>query len=106
MARLWAAAAVDWAHSVKSSVALLFIDLSAAFASIMRKVVLPMPTSADQLAHRLVSRGLPLEAVARCLEATQAYDGWVASGDRRHLSAMLASSHLGSWFSIDTVDNI
>ena len=106
MARLWAAAAVDWSHSVKSSVALLFIDLSSAFASIVREVVLPMPTSADQLAHRLLARGLPHEAVARCMESTQAYDGWVASGDRRHLSAMLASSHLGSWFSMDTIDSI
>ena len=62
MARLWAAAAVDWAHSVSSSVALLFIDLSSAFASIVREVVLPMPTSADETC----TSGFLARSTSRC----------------------------------------
>ena len=106
MARLWAAAAADIGHISAWSTSLLFIDLSAAFASVVRELVLPVPSSADELAHRLGSRGFTPAQVRHCMQATAAYEEWTAGGDKRHLSALIAAIHTGSWFSIALADSL
>lgn len=103
MARLWADAATHAAHLQRSSVALVFIDVAAAFASVVRELVLPLPSSADELAHRLLQRGFSHDDVYQCIAATEAHDMWTASGDHRHLANLLSAMHAHSWFTMDAL---
>ena len=103
IARLWADAAAQAAQLQRTSVAILFIDVAAAFASVLRELVLHVPSSADQLAHRLLSRGFSLEDVRHCLAATQAHELWTQHGDHRHLESLLAEMHTYSWYTTDMV---
>ena len=103
MARLWANAVTHAAHLQRLSVAVVFIDVAAAFASVVRELVLPLPSSADELAHRLLQRGFSQDDVYQCIAATEAHDMWTTSGDHRHLANLLSAMHAHSWFTMDAL---
>ena len=74
-ASLW-----PWKQPICPSCGALFVDLSAAFSSITRHLVFPVPNSMDNLFARLCECGYLDAEATEIIEGLTAYSHWTQSG--------------------------
>ena len=84
----------------------LFVDLSAAFSSITRHLVFPVPDSMDNLFGRLCECEYLDAEATEIIEGLTAYSYWNQSGGSKHLLALIGKLHIGSWFSLRPLTTI
>ena len=102
--RLRLTVAMEAANLSKLSCGTLFVDLSAAFSSITRHLVLPFPSSMDNLFGRLCDSGFLDAEATEIIEGLTAYSYWTQSEGSKHLLAL--KLHIGSWFSLRPLTTI
>ena len=99
-------AACDFAAAHRKAIAVLFVDLSSAFASIARQLVFPLPGSADELAHRLFAANFEQGDVYDIVAGICDYHYWTKANGSLHMRELLAAFHQSSWFAMDGVPGV
>ena len=100
-AHLMARAYVDIAQVRKVSVALLFVDLRSAFASVARRLAIPTGVSDDVWRQRLVKNGYSNEAIERIFSDSRCACDWRDNGGSKHLLLILRELHVHTWASFE-----
>ena len=97
---LGAAAFRDYAAVRRCCVGLLSVDLSAAFASMVREAVLPTSEGSEAWMKLLIDSGLDPEFAREVMAAVRAVCLWQDSGLSAHALQILEDFHTCTWFSI------
>ena len=97
---------VDLGRVRKTSVAVLFVDVVGAFASVVREIVIGRLTDASQVAK--ICAKLRLEQSLGQEVVNLARRGGVLSdaGASPHLAALIREAHRNTWFAIEGLDTI
>ena len=88
---------IDVAQQLKMSLGILFVDLSTAFASVVRALTLPTDVSDDSWKARLRANGFSDVEADEVVHDVHANNEWIAAGGSIHLQALLKELHVGTW---------
>ena len=87
-------------------VGLLFVDVSTAFASMVRETILPTSLGKDAWARFLVSRGNPPDFAAEVMQVVAAIYDWPSAGLSAHALCVLQDFHMSTWFSTELLEDV
>ena len=106
MAHLAVRAMLGIAAGVRQSIALLFVDISCAFASMGRKLVLRETTPDEHWICMLRSSGFTSEEICDIMKSIADCCVLSDAGCSDHLRAVLGDLHERTWFSMEAVSGI
>ena len=86
--------------------AILYIDLKAAYASVIRKWVGPTSVAADIWKERLGNMGLDDLDIEAIFEEAIQFKSWREAGGSEHLLHLVAESHESTWASIEGITRV
>ena len=101
LVNLQARAFVSVAEVQNVCLALIFIDVRSAFASVVRRVALPASASDAVWRCRLSAVGFSLEDIEAIFLDVSTAEAWAAAGASPHLLRLLVELHTHSWFSTE-----
>ena len=78
------------------SLGLLFVDLSTAFASVVRALAMPTDATDSAWKERLMTTGFTSEEVENVFSEVHGMNEWVAARGSRHVQALLKELHVGT----------
>ena len=81
------------------SLGLLFVDLSTAFASVVRALALPTDASDVEWRRRLMDSGFTDSEASGIMQEVHDEDLWAQSGGCTHLQTLLKELHIDTWAS-------
>ena len=87
-------------------VALLFLDVSTAFASMVREVVFPTDAGKEHWLHFLISKGYPPDFAQEVIDAVVSVCDWEAAGLTPHALALLQDFNSNTWFSTELLPGV
>ena len=96
---------IDLIRLRRTSGAIIFIDVIAAFASFRRKLVLSSPVSDEQWLRLLVSFGFTRDDAAAVVEDACSPTLWANNGGSAHLHAALSELYRDTWFATEGLDS-
>ena len=88
------------------SASLLFLDVSTAFAAMVREVVLPTDAGREAWLTFLVKHGFVPSFAAEVMGAVQAASVWDQTGLTDHALAVLQDFHTETWFSTELLEKV
>ena len=87
----------DVAQLLKLSLGLLFVDLSTAFASVVRALALPTDVTDSDWRAKLLMTGFTEEEADEVIQEVHACDEWSDAGGSAHVQALITQLHIGTW---------
>ena len=101
---LAASAALGLGEATSQCAALLFIDVSTAFASMVRETVIPTEAGCEAWMHFLIDRGFPREFAAEVIQSVSAMCNLEGDCLSQHAAAVLRDFHQCTWFSMELLE--
>ena len=96
-----------YAGAVRSSAAIIFVDIIGAFASVARRIAIPdLPEPEGSWRRHLAKSGLSHEQANGIVDCAMAVMRWQAGGASPHTIAILTETHRCTWFSVDCLAGI
>ena len=86
--------------------ALLFLDVTTAFASMVRECVLPTSAGKSAWARFLIDKGYPAEFAYEVMSVVEKVCDWESAGLSGHALAVLQDFHTCTWFSLEALDHV
>lgn len=93
--------AIQTAAALKKLMAILFVDVKAAFYRVLRQVVMPMRTSPDDMQDLIDTMEIPIMFVQPLTELLAKPDIISQACDDQHLNAILTDANTNIWFCIN-----
>ena len=103
---LAARAAMQVAEVRSECGALLFLDVTTAFASMVRECVLPTSAGKSSWARFLIDKGYPAEFAYEVMSVVEKVCDWESAGLSGHALAVLQDFHTCTWFSLEALDHV
>ena len=103
---LAARAVLQLAETSSCCVALLFLDATTAFASMVRETLFPTVAGRQAWMHFLVTRGYPPDFASEVVEAVASVCDWESTGLSAHALAVLTDFHTNTWFSMELLPGV
>ena len=98
--------ALHLGESRRCCVALLFLDVTTAFASMVRETVFPTSAGRSHWLHFLLGKGYPPDFAQEVMDAVVAVCDWEAAGLTPHALSLLEDFHTNTWFSTELLPGV
>ena len=99
--------AMGLARVRKESCSILFVDVISAFASVLRRIILPgLPQTEEAWMIHLRNSGFTSGEAASVVSTAMSVASWTESGVSHHSLAIAQAAHETSWFTIDGLDRL
>ena len=106
IAHLSLRAFIEVAEVLGLSLALLFVDVKSAFASVVRRLAVPIPDSDEQWISRLRAAGFTESDIADIWADALTARDWVEAGGSPHLLAVLSNLSSSTWLSFESLKGV
>ena len=107
-AQVYLAAVMSTARAHRSTAAALFIDLSAAFSSMIRKLAVPGVhfESDEEIARVLAWCAIGADDMADVMANVSKAAEWASLGVSEHTTALISKVHEHTWFSSEMLPGV